>query len=95
MVLKSYPVLSPILMDRKYEEGDTIELEDHQTKELFFYRAIGESTGDAASITLKATDAIALIKAAVTVEEVDAIVGTDTRATVIAAAVARKAELAG
>lgn len=44
MPLKSYPVLSPILMQRKYEEGETIDLEDHQVAELTSYGAIGPET---------------------------------------------------
>lgn len=95
MTMKTYPVLSPILADRKYEEGETIDLDENQTKELFFYGAIGEAIGAAAPAKLKATDAINLIAAAATMEAVDAILIDDQRVSVVAAANARKAELAG
>lgn len=98
MAMKTYPVLSPIAADRKYEIGETIDLEDSQVAELTGYGAIGETIGAAAPqkpAKLKADDAIALIKAAATAEAIDAILGDDQRATVVAAAAARKAELAG
>ena len=94
MSFKTYPVLSPILSDRKYEEGETIDLEDCQVKELQQYGAIGEAISAATvQAKLTANDAIALIKAAITVEEVQAILGDDQRVTVVAAANARTAEL--
>jgi hypothetical protein len=96
MGFKTYPVLSPIMADRKYEEGDTIDLDDSQVDELTGYGAIGEAIGVAIVKTkLTAVEAIAMIKAAATVEEIDAILVDDKRATVVAAADARKAELAG
>jgi hypothetical protein len=97
MSLKSYPVLSPILMDRRYEEGETIDLEDRQVAELVHYGAIGEAIGTATlpKTTLKAAEAIALIATAQSAEEIDAIVGDDQRVSVTAAAAARKAELVG
>lgn len=96
MSLKSYPVLSPIMMDRKYEEGDTIDLEDSQVEELTFYQAIGAAIGAATpdAKPLKAAEAIALIQTLTTVEEIDALLVNDSRVSVIAAATARKAELA-
>jgi hypothetical protein len=95
MALKLYLVLSPILADKRYEEGDTITLEDKAALELQGLGAIGESSGDApVPGKLSATDAIAQIKAAATVEEVNAILGDDSRATVVAAATVRTTELA-
>jgi hypothetical protein len=95
MSLKTYQVLSPIMADKKYEEGDTIILEDKPALELQSFGAIGESTGDAPIPgKLSASEAIAQITAAATVEAVDAILGDDTRATVVAATAARKAVLA-
>ena len=94
MSLKTYSVLSPILADRKYEEGETIDLEDNQVKELSRYGAIGKALGDAVvKVKRTAAEAIALIKAAATVEEIDAIVVEDERVSVVAAATARKTEL--
>jgi hypothetical protein len=96
MGLKTYPVLSPIMADRKYEEGDTIDLDDNQVKELTAYGAIGEAIGVASTkVKLKADEAIALIKSAATAEEIDALLVDDKRVSVVAAADARKAELAG
>ena len=95
MAPKLYPVLSPITAGKSYKIGDSIPLEDDQVAELTFYGAIGEATGDApVSGKLKADEAIAQIKVAATIEEIDTIVGSDNRATVIAAATARKSELA-
>ena len=41
MATKQYLVLSPILADKHYDEGDVIQLEDSQVAELQFYNAIG------------------------------------------------------
>lgn len=96
---QSYPVLSPISSDRIYKIGDTIELEDAAAEELKFYGAIGEATGKAAAPKgdkpSAAAELIEQLKVAATEEDVDTILGADTRATVVAAAAARKTELAG
>lgn len=98
MSLKTYPVLSPILADRKYNEGETIDLEDSQVAELTGYGAIGEAIGATSAqvlVKLKADEAITQIKVAESVEAVDSILGDDQRVSVVAAAAARKTELAG
>lgn len=97
--LKTYPVLSPVLYDRRYEIGETIDLDDATATSLKTAGAIGEETGTASTPSTSgkpptAAEQIEKIKAAATEEEVLAIQGDDKRATVVAAAEARKAELA-
>ena len=46
MAKKEYPVLSPIMGDKRYEAGETIALEDKQAEELAAIGAIGKASGD-------------------------------------------------
>ena len=98
--MPKYPVKSPLKHDgNDYAEGDTVEMKAAAAKELI---AIGVLDSEASGgplapqpDKLKAEEAIAQIQAAATPEDVDAILGGDQRVTVVAAADARKAELAG
>ena len=94
--LMTYPVESPIEHNSKrFEPGDTIALDEVTAAPLITAGAIGQASVAASAKPAKAEELIALIKQAATVEEVDALLAADKRTTVIAAAEARRTELAG
>ena len=47
MAKKTYPVLRPILSDKRYEPGEEIILEDKDAQELAAIGAIGKAAEDA------------------------------------------------
>lgn len=86
----------------RYTIGSEVELTEEEAGPLQTLGVVGEavqgtqSGGDPGGSTpMKAADLIAQIAAAETVEAVVALLGADTRTTVIAAADKRRAELAG
>lgn len=95
--LLTYPVLSPIEHDQKcFEPGETIDLDDQAAAALIAAGAIGNEPASGSPVKPKtATELIALIKEAATIEDLEALVGDDTRTTVVAAVAARKKELGG
>jgi hypothetical protein len=95
MSLRSFPVLSTIQADRRYIEGDTIDLDDATAAELTACGAIGLALGPAvtANPRVRADELVAQIKTATSEAEVNELLGADTRVTVLNAANARKTEL--
>ena len=96
--LLNYPVLSPVLYDRRYEIGETITLDEATAGPLKQAGAIGEATGAASAgggkTTLNVAQTVELVKAAQADEELDKLAEGETRKGVLDAIAARKAELA-
>ena len=94
MAKKIYPVLSPILADKKYGIGEEIILEEKQAEELAAFGAVGEATGDAPDEkTPNGAETIKIVQAAATIEELDALAEGETRKGVLTAIDARRKEL--
>lgn len=101
--MAKYTVKQPLDHDlKRYDIGSEVELTEEEAGPLQVLGVVGEAFqatqpgGDpGGSGPLKAADLIAQISAAETVEAVEALLGADTRTTVIAAADKRRAELAG
>lgn len=96
--LKSYPVLSPVLYDKRYEIGETIDLDETAAAPLLIAGAIGEATGAASTQSsggksLNVAQTVELVKAAQTVEELDKLAEGETRKGVLDAITIRKTEL--
>ncbi len=90
-----YLVIEPLNHDQKeYPPGSEVELTEAQAASLQQTNVVGPAIGGETSGRATAADLIAQIAAAETVDAVDAILGTDARATVVAAANKRRTELA-
>lgn len=92
--MAKYIVLSPLEHDQKrYEPGKMAELTDEQAEPLLALNVVSPSVAEKSS-TSTAAQLIEQIEACSTVAEIDAVVGIDTRKTVLDAAEKRKAILA-
>ena len=94
MAKKIYTVLSPIMADKTYLEGDEIILDDRQAEELAAYGAVGDPSGDAPDEKIpNVAYTVKLVQAVTTIDELDALAAGETRKGVQAAIEARRKEL--